>query len=268
MPSQLGSLLLRVVGVAAAAYAALLGYLYVAQESIIFVGRPLPAAHAFDFDVPFEEVDVEVDGAVLNALHFRQPDPRGVVFFLHGNGGNLESWTSGVKFYQRVNYDLFMFDYRGYGKSTGAIESEAQLHEDVRTLWNRIAPLYADKRKVIYGRSLGAALAARLATDAEADLVALVSPFESMLTMADAQYPIVPARLVRYPFRNDLAVPAIEAPILFVHGDRDELIPLEHSHRLLERAITPSRLLVIEGADHNDIHQFDSYLSGFAEALP
>lgn len=268
MPPQLRSLVLLVVGAAAVTYAVLLGYLYVAQESIIFVGRPLSASHAFEFEVPFEEVSVEVDDAVLSGLHFRQPNPRGLVFFLHGNGGNLESWTSGVTFYQRVNYDLFMFDYRGYGKSTGTIESEAQLHGDVRELWNRIVPLYADKRKVIYGRSLGAAMAARLATEVEADLVALVSPFESMLSMANAQYPLVPAVLVRYPFRNDLAVRAIEAPILFVHGDRDDLIPLEHSQRLLEQATTPSRLLVIEGADHNDIHQFDSYLSGFAEALP
>ena len=264
MPPRLRSLTLLALGVAATGYASLLGYLYVAQESIIFAGRSLPANHEFEFDVPFEEVDTPVDGAVLNALHFRQPNPRGLVFFLHGNGGNLESWTTGVKFYQRVNYDLFMFDYRGYGKSTGTIESEAQLHADVRKLWDRVEPLYAGKRKVIYGRSLGAAMAARLATEVEADLVALVSPFESMLAMAEAQYPLVPPGLVRYPFRNDLAVPAIGAPILFVHGDRDDLIPLAHSRRLLERAVTPSRLLVIQGADHNDVHQFDSYLSGFA----
>ena len=66
-------------------------------------------------------------GATLHALHFMQEQPRGLVFFLHGNAGNLQTWTTGIDFYRRVNYDLFILDYRGYGKSTGHIESEQQL---------------------------------------------------------------------------------------------------------------------------------------------
>ena len=260
--------LVRALAVIAIGYAAIVGLLYVGQERIIFPGSTLPAEHRFAFDVPFEEFILETDGAELNALWFRQPKPRGLVFFLHGNAGNLETWTTGVDYYQRVNYDMFMFDYRGYGKSTGEITSEAELHADVRLAWNAITPAYAGKPVVLYGRSLGAALAARLATEVEASLVVLVSPFESMLAMASAEYPLVPNWALRYPFRNDLAVADIAEPLIFVHGDKDWFIPLSHSEALLERAHDSASLLIVEGAGHNDIHQFETYLDGLTAVLP
>jgi pimeloyl-ACP methyl ester carboxylesterase len=111
-------LLLVGLSIPVAFYGMFLVYLYIAQEDLIFSGTTLPADHHFDFDVPFREINVSIDGAKLNSLYFRQPNSRGLVFFLHGNGGNLETWTSNVEFYQRINYDMFMLNYRGYGKST------------------------------------------------------------------------------------------------------------------------------------------------------
>lgn len=252
----------------AAGYATLVGVLYVGQESLIFAGTRLPADHQFVFDVPFREQTIDADGAQLNALLFKQPDPRGLIFFLHGNAGNLATWTTGADYYQRVNYDMFMFDYRGFGKSTGRIESEDQLHADVRRAWDSIAGDYADKPIVIYGRSLGAALAIRLAADVDAELVVLVSPFESLLAMAKEQYPFVPERAVRYPFRSDQHIGAVDEPIILVHGDSDVFIPQAHSETLLQLTKAPARLLVINGADHNNIHSYRSYLDGLTKALP
>lgn len=243
-------------------------HLYLTQEAAIFPGTVLPHDHRFEFDLPFEEVRIPVDGAELSGLHFQQANPRGLIFFLHGNGGNLESWTTNVDYYRRVNYDLFIFDYRGYGKSTGRIQDEKQLYDDVRTAWNTIAPRYEEKPIVIYGRSLGAALAANLATDVMAELLVLVSPFTSIVAMARQQYPYIPEWLVRYPLRTDDIVSRIKMPIVFVHGDADELIPLDHSQRLIELATAKTRLLVIEGAGHNDIHQFKSYVDGLTRELP
>ena len=268
MSRKIPTAILRVATASILAYSLMLGYLYAAQESLIFVGTKLPADHEFEFDLPYRELTIDVDGAALNALHFLQPDPRGLVFFLHGNGGNLRSWTTGADYYQRVNYDMFMLDYRGYGKSTGEIVSEKQLHADVRVAWDTIAPEYAGKPIVLYGRSLGAALAVRLATEVEPDLVILVSPFSSMLAMASAQYPIVPTALVRYPLRSDEIIANVQAPIVFVHGDRDTFIPIDHSIELRELATSATSLLTIEGADHYDIHRYSSYLEGLADVLP
>ncbi len=258
MAAKFPSSLARFAGFVAAAYLLFVGYLYAGQESLIFPATTLPADHQFRTDLPYRERTIAVDGAELNALHFRQPNPRGLMFFLHGNGGNLQSWTTGVDYYRRVNYDLFIIDYRGYGKSTGQIESEEQLHADVRKAWDAVAGEYAGKPIVLYGRSLGTALATKLATEVEPDLLVLVSPFRNMLSMAQE----------RYPFPSDEYIGDVRAPILFVHGDRDRLIPLEHSEALLRLAVTPTELLVIEGAGHNDLHRFPSYLDGLAAALP
>jgi pimeloyl-ACP methyl ester carboxylesterase len=210
---------------------------------------------------------IPVQGASLHALHFKQPNPRGVVFFLHGNVGNVSTWTTGVDFYRRVNYDLFIVDYRGYGKSTGRIESEAQLYADTRTAYDAMAPLYRDKPIVIYGRSLGTALAAALARDVHPQLLVLVSPFTSLSATAAQAYPWAPGWILKYPLRTDTIIGDVKSPILLIHGSDDKLIPLAHSERLKALARSPVELLVVPGAGHNDIHKFPVYLDGLAARL-
>ncbi len=251
-----------------ALYGLLVVALYYRQELLIFPATPLPANHPFDFDVPFEELSIPVDGAQLNALHFRQPRPRGLVFFLHGNAGNLATWTTGVDFYQRVNYDMFIFDYRGYGKSSGRIQSEQQLFSDVKQAWDFIAPQYAGKPVVIYGRSLGTALAVELATKVSPDLLVLVSPYSSMEAMAKQRYPLVPSGILRYPLRTDEMIGQVQSETVILHGSEDAFIPLTHSYELQPLINAPLKLLTVDGAGHNDIHQFPGYLEGFANVLP
>ena len=248
-------------------YAGALGLLYVTQERIILPASALAADYRFQFDQPFEEVWIPVQGASLHALHFKQLNPRGVVFFLHGNAGNLVSWTTGLDFYRRVNYDLFIVDYRGYGKSTGHIENEAQLYADARAAYDAMAPLYRDKPIVIYGRSLGTALAASLARDVQPRLLVLVSPFSSLAASAAQAYPWAPEWVLKYPLRTDTIIGDIKSPILLIHGSEDKLIPLAHSERLKALARSPVELLVVPGAGHGDIHKFPVYLDGLAARL-
>jgi uncharacterized protein len=202
-------------------YAGMLAVLYLNQERLIFRGTRLPADYRFDFAQRFEEIHVPVPGGSLDALRFTQPHPRGLVFFIHGNAGNLATWTTGVDFYGRVNYDLFIFDFRGYGKSTGRIDSEAQLFADVRAAWDAIAPRYRDLPLVIYGRSLGTPLAARLAREVNPQLLVLVTPFTSLATISKRTYPFAPAWLLKYPLRTDAVIAEVRSPILFVHGTDD-----------------------------------------------
>jgi hypothetical protein len=258
---------LLVAALAVAGYAAVLGGLYVAQERLLFPATPLPADHAFRFAQPFTEMRIAVPGASLDALLFAQPAPRGLVFFLHGNAGNLETWTTGIDFYRRVNYDLFIFDYRGYGKSTGRIQSEDQLVADVRAAWDAIAPRYRGLPIVIYGRSLGTGLAARLAREVDPALVVLVSPYASIAAAAHRAYPIAPEWLVRYPLRTDAIIGEIRAPLLLVHGSDDRVIPPADSERLRALARGPVDYVPIAGAGHHDIHRFPAYLDLLADRL-
>lgn len=247
-------------------YAAVLAWLWLKQENLLFFPEPLPAEYRLARDPDVHEVAIEVPGARLSALHLRLPDPRGVVFFLHGNGGNLAGWFVNPGLYRRANFDLFMLDYRGYGKSSGRIESEAQLHADVQAAWAHLAPQYRGKRIVVYGRSLGTALAARLAVELQPDLTVLVSPYRSMGALTSEFYPWVPQAVLRYPLRTEDDVPRIKSPLLLVHGAKDTLIAPHHSDNLL--ALAPhARLLRIADAGHNDLQEFDSYLHGFSAAL-
>ena len=125
--------------VAAALYVLLLAALWWGQERLLFMPQPLPSDHRFELGSDVHERTIDVPGARLHALHLQLPAPRGVVFFLHGNAGNLQSWFVDLEFYRSANFDLFMLDYRGYGKSAGRIESEAQLHADVRAAWTNLA---------------------------------------------------------------------------------------------------------------------------------
>lgn len=248
-----------------ALWALVLGALWLKQEALLFHPERLPADFRFDAGADVQERWIDVPGARLNALHLQLPHPDGVVFFLHGNGGSLASWFVNADFYRALNLDLFMLDYRGYGKSGGRIESQAQLEADVRAAWDALSPAYAGKRRIVYGRSLGTGLAARLAAEVQPDLTVLVSPYFSMAALAEEHYPWVPKAVLRYPLRTDQDITRIRGPVLLAHGDRDGLIPLAHSERL--RALKPdATLVVVPGAGHDDLQRFDAYLEPLRRA--
>lgn len=247
----------RAVLLAMAFYLAVLAWVYWQQEQLIFQPDPLAAAHRLASD-NVHEVAVNVDGAELSALHLRLPNPKGVIFFLHGSTGNLASWFANADFCRRANYDPFMLDYRGYGKSEGRIESEAQLPADALAAWRSVARRCNGKRKVDYGRSLGAALAAGLAAGVEPDLIILVSPFCSLRELMDIHYPLLPHALLRYPMDTCADVARLRATVLLLHGEEDSTVPISHSERLL--ALAPQgRLVRIPGAAHADVHRFHAY---------
>ncbi|HEY9107267.1 MAG TPA: alpha/beta fold hydrolase [Roseateles sp.] len=248
------------------AWSAATAALWFKQEALLFHPEPLPADARLDTEPDVHERFVDVPGARLSVLELRLPQPKGVVFFLHGNAGNLQSWFTNTEFYRRAGYDLVMLDYRGFGKSTGRIESEAQLHADVAAVWRDMAPRYAGGRVVIYGRSLGTGLAAQLAADVQPDLTVLVSPYASIAGLAREHYPWVPPQLLRYPLRTDLAVQKLRGPLLLVHGDRDEVIPFAESSKL--QAVAPqARLVRIAGGGHNDLHRLPAYQQAVTDAL-
>ena len=258
--------LLRVTAVVALLYAALLAGIWWGQEALLFVPQRLPQDHEFKFGADVHERWIEVPGARLNALHLQVPNPKGVVFFLHGNSGNLESWFVNADFYRRANFDMFMFDYRGYGKSSGSIQSQAQLEADALQAWHTLAPQYAGKRRVILGRSIGTGLAAALAVQVQPEQTVLVSPYESMWALAQQHYPWVPAPLLRYPLRTDLAVPQLRGPLLLAHGEQDTLIPPIHSQKL-QQLVPTAKLAIVPGAGHNDLQRFELYLGAVRTAM-
>jgi hypothetical protein len=258
----------------AMAYGLLLLLMWFGQEKLIFVPSQLPADHRFEFGADVHEVWIErpgtgADAVRLHALHLKRPGADGIVFYLHGNAGSLDSWFSDADFWRSTNLDLFMLDYRGYGKSGGRVQSQQQLIDDVRAAWQQVAPQYEGRRRIVFGRSLGSALAAGLSVDVQPDLTVLVSPYESLEALAAEHYAWVPRALLRYPLRTDEAVAQLANPLVVVHGERDEVIGLHHSERLLARAAPASQatLARVRGAGHNDLERHPEYLQALRAAF-
>ncbi|MBL8447048.1 MAG: alpha/beta fold hydrolase [Zoogloeaceae bacterium] len=268
--------ILRVLGVLAfvvlLAWGGALGAVYWRQESLLFhpavMASDEPLARGRPGDAQWvEEVWIPVAGARLHALHLRHPNPRGLIFFLHGNSGNAASWMGNPEWYRRRNFDVFLLDYRGFGKSTGTISSEAQLHADVEAAWTLVAPGYAGHPIVVYGRSLGTGLAVRLAQEVSPALLVLVSPYASVKELARRDYPLVPDWVLKYPLSSESRIAAVRSPIFILHGVADGLIPIEHARRLATLAAGRAQLREIDGAGHGDIHRVPAYLDALALQL-
>jgi hypothetical protein len=266
---------LGLLAVAATAYTAAIGWLWWRQEKLLFEPTPLDPADKLCDEPDVHERWIDVPGARLSCAQLKRPDPRGVMFFLHGNSGNLRDCLVELDAFREVDFDVVMFDYRGYGKSSGRIESEEQLRADVRAVWDAYASQYDGKRVVIAGQSLGTALAAGLGAQLCAegrapDLTLLVSPYSSMRTLADELYPWaspwVPEGVLRYPLHTAEDALRLKSPLMLVHGDKDELIGIHHSHALAS-AVPAARLHCLEGAGHGDVHKHPRFRSMLAGAL-
>jgi uncharacterized protein len=252
-------------------YAAAVGWLYFWQERVLFEPDPLREDEPICTDCDTHELFIDVPGARLSVAHLKLKNPRGVFFFLHGNSGNLKKWFVELEAFRQANFDVVMFDYRGFGKSTGEIESEEQLRADVHAVWEHFAPLYEGKRVVISGQSLGTGLAAGLAAHESAagrvpDLTLLVSPYSSMQALAAELYPWVPMAVLRYPLRTLEHAAKLLGPVMLIHGEKDELIPIHHSEALCKTMKT-AQLLRVDGAGHSDVHQFPSVRKALLAAL-
>ena len=218
-----------------------------------------------DLGLPFNDVYFETsDGKVLNGWFIPAPD-RGAssdenpdevtLLWLHGNGGNMGHRVEDLAlFHHLLGVNVFIFDYRGYGKSQGK-PSEMGVYLDARaalaylTSRDDVEP----GRVVYFGRSLGAAVAVELALHHRPTGMVLFSPFTSLADMAQALYPFSPVRLLAGKrFDSQSRIRSYHGPLLVIHGEEDEIIPSEQGRALYDAARGPKHFHAIAGAHHND----------------
>jgi uncharacterized protein len=207
------------------------------------------------------------DGKVLNGVLFKSKKARGLIFYLHGNGGSIASWSDVSEVYTSLGYDLFLLDYRGYGKSEGVITSEAQLHEDVQAVFNKVSSPYHEKEIIVLGYSLGTCLAARLAVNNRVDKLILQAPYFSMTDMMNDHYKILPPFILRYKLDTYKFVQQCRCPIVIFHGDKDELISYESSLKLKKYLKDSDTLIRLKGLGHNGITFHQQYINALQKVL-
>jgi uncharacterized protein len=233
------------------------------QESLIFYPEILPPDYQFAFSEPFEEVTVPVEKAILNALLFKAPNPKGVVLYFHGNAGSLRTWGAVAGDFTSRGYDILIPDYRGFGKSTGNISNEKQLLGDGLAIYRMLTKIWPENRIIVYGRSIGTGVATFVARSRKPRMLILESPFLSLVDLASYHYRFLPRPLIamflKYPQRTARRIGKVACPVYLFHGTKDDIIPFDHSARLEALIRSPHRLIRIEGGGHNNLSDYSAF---------
>ena len=221
---------------------------------IYFPDRKL-AANPLQTGLAYQDVWLHTsDGVKLHGWFMPSRKPSGLtLLLLHGNAGNISHRMDKYRVLLELGVDVFAFDYRGYGNSTGE-PSEAGLYLDANTAYRYLTQQrgIAPQRLILYGESLGSTVAVNLASTQPSGGVVLEEAFTSAADVAQRMYPFLPVRwLVRHKFDTLEKISRVNAPLLILHSQDDELFPLSYARRLLAAAKPPKQLVVLHGG-HND----------------
>jgi fermentation-respiration switch protein FrsA (DUF1100 family) len=226
-----------------------------------------------DAGLPFDDVYFAAeDGIRLNGWYIPRADAEITFLWFHGNAGNVSHRVDNIRLvHEQLGVNIFIFDYRGYGRSEGT-PSEPGTYRDGRAALRYLRERYgvAPSHLVLFGRSLGAAVAAQMATREEQLLLILESPFVSVPEMARVLLPPIGiARLLSTQYNVPEALRRIRTPVFVLHGDRDEVVPFNQGQRVFAAAREPKRFYAIGGAGHNDTYLAggDDYFAALREAL-
>jgi len=240
----------------ALAYVALVALAFFFQSRLVYfpqVGREI-AATPRAYGLAFEAVTLATDdGENLAAWWVPAERAAGTVLIFHGNAGNISHRLDYLAMFHRLGYASLIVEYRGYGESTGS-PSEQGTYRDAEAAWRWLASEQGvvPGDIVIFGESLGGAVASRLAARLKPRALVLASTFTSVPDLGAQVYPFLPVRLIsRFSYDTLEAVKAVKAPILIAHSRDDDIIPFTHGKVLYEAAREPKQFLEMRGG-HND----------------
>lgn len=246
------------------------GMLYYFQGKLIFRSDTLPQDYVYTFKSDFEEIFLKADdGALLNGLHFKQPNPEGVILYCHGNAGELNAWGNWAEeLSNRYNYDVVIWDYRGYGKSTGKRRQQLMLNDGF-LFYEYCQTNFPDGDIVVFGRSLGGFFATHISKDTNHRKLILESTPTSILNVAAKEYPFLPSRyLLKFRFQNDRNTSRITIPTAIIHGTDDALIPIDHGRELFRLSPAKTKKFYsVEGGGHNNLANFEEIYFGALDEI-
>lgn len=232
--------------------------LYFLQDKLIFHPKKLPADYTYQFDIPFREIDLPVaEDKNMSIVQFTVPDSvrKGIVLYFHGNRSNINRYAKHATSFTRNNYEVWMVDYPGYGKSTGK-RTEQGLYDDALLFYKLAISQVSAEHIIIYGKSLGTGIAAQLASVRDCKKLILETPYYSMDALAKHYffiYPVMP--LSRYALPTYKHFEFIKGSISIFHGTKDRVIPYKQGKRLAAHK-TGVELITIEKGRHNNLAEF------------
>jgi hypothetical protein len=233
---------------------------YFLQEKIIFSPIKLAKDYHYPFENEFEERFYEVDSGIqLNCLLFKAKKSKGLIFYVHGNADNLRYWGDFAPFFVQLGYDVFMYDFRGFGKSDGKIKGERLLQRDAKRLYEKMLLEYDATRIHIYGFSLGTGIASRLASKQACASLFLEAPYFNFIQLINYHKAYLPATWIsRYYFRTNRYLTSVQVPIYLFHGTEDRKVPFYLGERL-KNEIPEINFFKVEGATHNEMQEMELF---------
>jgi pimeloyl-ACP methyl ester carboxylesterase len=233
--------------------------LYYLQDYILFHPVQLPAKKAYSFKVSHKEVNIPYSkNSTINIVQFLVPDSavKGVVLYFHGNKKNISWYARYAPIFTRNGYEVWMIDYPGFGKSTGAF-TEQGLYDWALTLYKLARARFTPDSIVIYGKSMGTGISAQLAGIRDCKKLILETPYYSMPSIIDNYFPIYPVnKMIHYKLPTWQYLPNVTAPITIFQGTDDWIIPHKNAKRLMPFLKPGDEFITVEGAGHNDLHSF------------
>jgi len=247
-------------------------YLYFYQKHMVFYPMKDLAVTPADMNIEYEDAYIQTDDAVtIHAWYVPADSPGGrAVLFCHGNAGNISHRLETIDFLHHLNLNVLIFDYRGYGMSTGE-PSEEGVYSDARACyeWLKNEKGFKADDVIVFGRSLGGAVAIDLVSKLPCRALVVESSFTSAADMARKIFPFLPTGLIlRYKFDSLRKIELVRCPVLITHSPDDDLIPYSMGERLFERACQPKQFLKISGY-HNDRDYMNApeYVKAFESLL-
>jgi hypothetical protein len=218
-----------------------------------------PDAYGIEYDdVTFRTEDgLNLHGWFVPGKKSSPDEDLHTLLWFHGNAGNINHRLGNIKMlHERVPVNVFIIDYRQYGRSEGKISEKGTYIDAGAALAHLHSRKEINQEKIIFfGRSLGSAVAVELALKEKCRALILETPFTSILEMGKKLYPFLPVSLLLKTKYDSLSkIRNIKVPILIMHGDKDDLVPFEHGKRLYDMANEPKEFYTIPGAGHNDTH--------------
>lgn len=260
--------ILRILKIVAGLYIIICVLLFFFQEKLIFFPQKLEKSYKFSFDQTFEEIDIKTkDNKLLNGILFKADSSKGLIFYLHGNAGSLSSWGDVAKTYTDLKYDVFMLDYRGYGKSEGSIDGQSQFFQDIQTAYDKLKSKYTEDKIIVLGYSIGTGLAAKVASTNNPRLLILQAPYYSLTDMMRHTYPIIPTFILKYKFETDDYIMSCKMPVIIFHGDQDEVVYYGSSLKLQKEFKKQDTLITLPGQGHNGMTDNSDYQTEIQKIL-
>ncbi|ATL45933.1 alpha/beta hydrolase [Chitinophaga caeni] len=236
--------------------------LYFYQEKIIFHPKVLQDDFKFRFNQPFEEITIPVnDHEQLSAVLFKADSAKGIVLYFHGNANNISAYAKYAGNFTRKGYDVLMMDYRGFGKSRGKLTQQG-MFDDALVMYRLARKRFEPGQIIIYGKSIGTAVATELASIRDCKRLILETPYYSIPDIAGTYGAVYPLNwILKFPLPTYQYLPKVTAPINIFHGTADDVVPYESGKKLAALFKNPAdEFITVPGGKHNDLAGFPVFL--------